>query len=229
MKNRFLFIGLALGIILLSFTLKTDIQNKIVLLSTIFLLLLLFMAYFYFEKNDRIGTKEIALVGTLSGFIALARIVFAPIPNGKPVTFMVALCGYVFGPYEGFLIGSTAAFLSNIFFGQGPWTPWQMFSFGVIGIISGLLGKRKKDIKVIPFSIICFFYGFLFDYIMDLWQVLAFVKPFTIKAMIVTYAAGFYFDLIHGVSSFIFSMVFYNSFLKVLRRYKRRLLITYLK
>lgn len=64
MKNRFLFIGLALGIILLSFTLKTDIQNKIVLLSTIFLLLLLFMAYFYFEKNDRIGTKEIALVGT---------------------------------------------------------------------------------------------------------------------------------------------------------------------
>lgn len=229
MKNKLLLISLTLGIVLLSLTFKTDIQNKIVLISTLFLFMLLFIAYLYFEKNDKIGTKEIALVGTLSGFIALARIVFAPIPNGKPVTFMVALCGYVFGPYEGFLIGSTAAFISNIFFGQGPWTPWQMFSFGIIGVISGLIGRKKSDIKVIPFSVLCFIYGFLFDYIMDFWQVLAFVKPFTIKAMLITYAAGFYFDMIHGVSSFLFSMIFYKGFLKVLNRYKRRLMVTYLK
>lgn len=187
----------------------------------------LFFSYFYFEKS-RMGVKEITLIATLSAFSAAARVIFAPLPNIKPTTFLVALSGFVFGPYEGFLIGGTSAFLSNIFLGQGPWTPWQMFAWGMVGALSGFLGKNKKEIPAVVFSIICFFYGFLFDWIMNLWHVLGFIRPITIKTIALAYASGLTFDIMHACSSFIFSIIFYNNFLKVLTRFKKRMEITYI-
>ncbi|WP_346897245.1 ECF transporter S component [Clostridium sp. UBA7503] len=228
MKKISLIITSLIILVLMIFTLQKDIQNSFALLSTLGVLGILFLSYFYFEKS-MLGTKEIAVIATLSAFTALSRIAFAPIPNVKPVTFLVALSGFVFGPYEGFLIGSTSAFLSNIFFGQGPWTPWQMFSWGLVGIISGIWGRKGKRVSALKFSIICFIYGFMFDWIMNFWYVLGFVKPITIQSIIMAYLSGLTFDILHGGGSFIFSIIFYDSFIDVLLRYKRRLDITYIK
>jgi len=228
MKKFSLIITSLIILVLMILTLQKDIQNSFALLSTLGVLGILFLSYFYFEKS-MLGTKEIAVIATLSAFTALSRIAFAPIPNVKPVTFLVALSGFVFGPYEGFLIGSTSAFLSNIFFGQGPWTPWQMFSWGLVGIISGIWGRKGKRVSALKFSIICFIYGFMFDWIMNFWYVLGFVKPITIQSVIMAYLSGLTFDILHGGGSFIFSIIFYDSFIDVLLRYKRRLDITYIK
>ncbi|WP_346920612.1 ECF transporter S component [Clostridium sp. UBA7339] len=228
MKKISLIITSLIILVLMILTLQKDIQNSFALLSTLGVLGILFLSYFYFEKS-MLGTKEIAVIATLSAFTALSRIAFAPIPNVKPVTFLVALSGFVFGPYEGFLIGSTSAFLSNIFFGQGPWTPWQMFSWGLVGIISGIWGRKGKRVRALKFSIICFIYGFIFDWIMNFWYVLGFVKPITIQSVIMAYLSGLTFDILHGGGSFIFSIIFYDSFIDVLLRYKRRLDITYIK
>ncbi|WP_346891896.1 ECF transporter S component [Clostridium sp. UBA3887] len=228
MKKISLIITSLIILVLMILTLQKDIQNSFALLSTLGVLGILFLSYFYFEKS-MLGTKEIAVIATLSAFTALSRIAFAPIPNVKPVTFLVALSGFVFGPYEGFLIGSTSAFLSNIFFGQGPWTPWQMFSWGLVGIISGIWGRKGKRVRALKFSIICFIYGFMFDWIMNFWYVLSFVKPITIQSVIMAYLSGLTFDILHGGGSFIFSIIFYDSFIDVLLRYKRRLDITYIK
>ncbi len=228
MKKISLIITSLIILVLMILTLQKDIQNSFALLSTLGVLGILFLSYFYFEKS-MLGTKEIAVIATLSAFTALSRIAFAPIPNVKPVTFLVALSGFVFGPYEGFLIGSTSAFLSNIFFGQGPWTPWQMFSWGLVGIISGIWGRKGKRVRALKFSIICFIYGFMFDWIMNFWYVLGFVKPITIQSVIMAYLSGLTFDILHGGGSFIFSIIFYDSFIDVLLRYKRRLDITHIK
>lgn len=228
MKKISLIITSLIILVLMILTLQKDIQNSFALLSTLGVLGILFLSYFYFEKS-MLGTKEIAVIATLSAFTAISRIAFAPIPNVKPVTFLVALSGFVFGPYEGFLIGSTSAFLSNIFFGQGPWTPWQMFSWGLVGIISGIWGRKGKRVRALKFSIICFIYGFMFDWIMNFWYVLGFVKPITIQSVIMAYMSGLTFDILHGGGSFIFSIIFYDSFIDVLLRYKRRLDITYIK
>jgi len=213
-------------IILMIFSLNRSMQNSLMLICTLGVLAILFLSYFYFEKS-KLGTKEIAIIATLSAFSAMSRIVFAPIPNVKPVTFLVALSGYVFGPYEGFLIGSTSAFLSNIFFGQGPWTPWQMFSWGIIGVISGLWGRKGKKVSVLKFSIACFAFGFMFDWIMNIWNIIGFVKPITMESILLTYLASLTFDIMHGASSFVFSIIFYESFLQVLQRFKVRLEVTY--
>jgi len=112
MKKISLIITSLIILVLMILTLQKDIQNSFALLSTLGVLGILFLSYFYFEKS-MLGTKEIAVIATLSAFTALSRIAFAPIPNVKPVTFLVALSGFVFGPYEGFLIGSTYIFWSG--------------------------------------------------------------------------------------------------------------------
>lgn len=228
MKKIIIFITAAIIILLMAFTLIGNMQTGISLLSAFGVFFILFISYFYFEKNS-MGTKEIAVIATLSAFIAVSRIIFAPIPNVKPVTFLVALTGLVFGPYEGFLVGSTSTFLSNIFFGQGPWTPWQMFSWGLIGVISGFMGKSGKKISVFRFSVVCFLFGFMFDWIMDLWYVISFVKPITIKGVMAAYVSGLNLDILHAGSSFIFSVIFYDKFLPVLKRYKNKLYVSYIK
>ena len=228
MKKASIYITVLLMIILIVLTLiKKDTEN-LSLVFTLAVFLSLFLSYLYFEKSN-LGTKEIALIATLSTFAAVSRAAFAALPNIKPTTFIVAISGYVFGPYEGFLIGSTAGFISNIFLGQGPWTPWQMFSWGLIGAISGVIGKRNKRISSETFSVICFIYGLLFNWIMNLWHVLGFIKPISLKTITLAYLSGLTFDIMHAASSFIFCIIFYESFLKVLKRFKRRLEITYVK
>lgn len=214
-------------IALMALTFKNDVQTGASLMSTIGVFAILFLSYFYFEKSNA-GTKEIAIIATLSAFAAVSRVAFAPIPNVKPVTFLVALTGFAFGPYEGFLVGSSTAFLSNIFFGQGPWTPWQMFSWGLVGIIAGFWGRKGTKVSAIKFSLVCFLFGFMFDWIMNIWYVSAFIKPINIASIIGAYISGLTFDILHGGGSFIFSIIFYDSFLPVLQRYKRKLIITYI-
>lgn len=198
------------------------------LVITVCVFLIIFAGYFYFEKSS-LGTKEIAVLATLSAFAAISRLPFAAIPNVQPTTFIVAISGYVFGPYAGFLVGSTTAFVSNIFLGQGPWTPWQMFAWGLVGAVSGLIGKKKGGISVLAFSLICFLYGFMFDWIMNLWHVLGFIKPLNIKTIMLAYLTGLTFDIMHACGNFVFSMIFFEKFQKVLLRSKKRLQVTYIE
>ncbi len=69
---------------------------------------------------------------------------FASLPNVKPVTFIVLVSGVALGPGPGFMVGATSALVSNLFFGQGPWTPWQMLAWGLVGAVGGLLGRGGR-------------------------------------------------------------------------------------
>lgn len=227
MKKLYVYFTFLASLILMILAIKLGGSEKFSLIITVFVIIILADSYFYFE-NSNMGTKEIAVIATLSTFAAVARAAFAAFPNIKPTTFLVALSGLVFGPYEGFLIGSTAGFISNIFLGQGPWTPWQMFAWGLVGAISGLIGKGKKP-SAEKFSLICFLYGFMFDWIMNLWHVIGFIRPLNIKTIALAYATGLTFDIMHAASSFIFCIIFYDSFYKVMDRFKKRLKVTYLK
>lgn len=214
---------LILGFMIFSLKYKNE-QNLPIYITAVVYILIAF-SYLYFEKNG-MGTKEIAVIATLSAFTAASRVPFEALPNIKPVTFLVALSGLVFGSYEGFLVGSTAAFLSNIFFGQGPWTPWQMFSWGVVGAISGLIGRKGK-ISCELFAVICFFYGFLYDWLMNIWHVLGFIRPLNIYTIALAYLSGITFDILHAFGNFVFCIIFYESFYKVLMRFKKRMEVTY--
>lgn len=75
----------------------------------------------------------------LAALAAAGRILFAPIPDFKPVSAIAIIAGVVFGRKSGFMVGALAALASNFFFGQGPWTPWQMYAWGLVGYGARLL------------------------------------------------------------------------------------------
>ncbi|MBU5590434.1 ECF transporter S component [Clostridium sp. MSJ-4] len=209
-------------------TFKLKDYDKLSFYLTLYVIVTLVINYLYFEKSNK-GTKEVALIATLSAIAAISRVPFTGIPNVQPTTFLVALSGLVFGSYEGFLIGSTAGFISNIFIGQGPWTPWQMMAWALIGWISGIMGVKNKKPSIEIFALLCFIYGFAFDWIMNIWHVIGFIRPINWKTILVAYARGLPFDVLHAVGNFIFVLVFYNKFYNVLKRYKDRLRYTYIK
>ena len=106
-----------------------------------------------FEKS-RPALRQIMPAAVLGALAAAGRILFAPIPDFKPVSAICILAGAVFGRRSGFMVGALAALVSNFFFGQGPWTPWQMYAWGLVGYLAGVLadvgafGKAEGESSV---------------------------------------------------------------------------------
>ena len=111
-------------------------------LSSFLLLGLALAAGFAWYGRSHPTSKVLALVATLAALAAAGRLAFAPFPNVKPTTDIVLIAGYVLGGAPGFAVGTIAAFASNFFFGQGPYTPFQMAGFGAIGVFGALLPRH---------------------------------------------------------------------------------------
>ncbi len=187
--------------------------------SFIFIILMLVPFYYSFEKR-RPTARQLVPIAVLAAVAALGRVAFAPLPYVKPTSAVVIIAGISFGPEAGFITGATAALTSNIFFGQGPFTPWQMFSWGIMGYCAGVFARHGLLRGRLSICIFGFVWGFLYGWIMDLWQVLGFVNPINVKSVMLTYAASFYFDLTHAVSTVIFLLLAAKPWTKILTRVK---------
>lgn len=92
--------------------------------------------------------RDIMPTVVLAALAAAGRILFAPIPDFKPVSAIAIIAGVAFGRKSGFMVGALAALASNFFFGQGPWTPWQMYAWGLVGYGAGLLAMVPAKRRV---------------------------------------------------------------------------------
>lgn len=134
-------------------------DRKYFFISTIILFETMIPFFMIFEEKVP-QTRELILIAGISAIAVAGRMAFFWLPQFKPVLAIVIIAGISLGPESGFLCGALSMFASNIFFGQGPWTPWQMFAAGIIGFISGITFSKGKivinKIILIVFSIICF-------------------------------------------------------------------------
>ena len=130
--------------------------------------------------------KEVVLIAVLTALTVVMRIVFSPLPFFKPVTALIILAALVFGSEAGFLIGALSALLSNFYYGQGIWTPFQMFAWGLIGSLSGLLKGilNRKILVILLLLMLGIFSGFVFAVIMDIQTVLFIDNYFNLKRFI---------------------------------------------
>ncbi len=157
-------------------------------------------------ESSKPSSGKLVMLSVLSAAAVAGRIAFYAFPQFKPMAAVVIITGVCFGAQYGFLTGAASAFISNFFFGQGSWTPWQMFGFGIVGFFAGLLFYRKSFAKNVPLQCI---YGFLsvlvlYGGIMNISSVLA-VQPYPdLKTLIAAFASGFVFDLIHAFSTLLF-------------------------
>lgn len=135
-----------------------------------------------YRKYERrqLNMKELVLIAVLVTTAVIGRVIFYMIPAITPMTAIIIISGICMGSEIGFLVGSLSAVISNMIFGQGPWTPFQMFSWGVIGLVAGLPLIQKKLRQnyrwLILYGVIA---GLFFSFFMDVWTVLSIDRFFS--------------------------------------------------
>ena len=186
-----------------------------------------------FEKG-RPALRQIMPTATLGALATAGRILFAPIPDFKPVSAICIIAGVVFGKHSGFMVGALAALCSNFFFGQGPWTPWQMYAWGLVGYIAGALtqtgvfeldekpGKPRLTLGVIVLLCYGFLSGLGYGFILNSWYIVAFLVPVTWQGALAAYLAGLPLDLVHSIATVVFLAALYVPWKRKLERIKRK-------
>lgn len=183
------------------------------------------MAPFFVMFEDRKPqAREIVVIAVMVVIATMGRMAFSMLPNFKPVTAIVIISGIGLGAEAGFLTGALTAFASNFFFGQGPWTPWQMFAFGIIGFLSGLLFRNNRKKYAFNKVILCIYGGFvtfaIYGFIMDTSSALSFLDGLTWEVFVAKYISGVPVNFTHAVSTMIFLFAMTKPILKKLDRVK---------
>lgn len=152
--------------------------------------------------SGKIGSRRLVLSSALTALSVAGRF----IPLFKPVTAMTMIAGMWLGSESGFLVGSMSALISNIYFGHGPWTPFQMFAWGMIGLLSGKLSAvlRKKRFILLFAGVAA---GVLYSMIMDVWTVLWYHGSVALSLYAAALVTALPHTILYAISNVIFLAV----------------------
>jgi len=165
-------------------------------------------------------TRELAVVATLAAAAAAGRVLFAAVPGVQPVTVIVIVAGATLGARAGLATGALAAFVSNLFLGQGLWTPQQMLGWGACGAAGALLAPAVRT--RIGLAAVSAVLGFAFSVSMDVWLWWGF-WPHTAAALAATTGRGLWFDAAHATGNVLISLAAGPELRRLLQRYAARL------
>lgn len=115
--------------------------NRKYYLCSVLLIVLSMVPFLLSFEQRKPQAREIVTLAVMCAIAVASRAAFIMVPHFKPLVGIVMITGMAFGPEAGFLTGALSGFVSNFIFGQGPWTPWQMFAYGIGGFLAGLLAK----------------------------------------------------------------------------------------
>ncbi len=180
--------------------------------------------FFMVFESRKPKAREIVVISVLCGLAVAGRAAFAMLPQFKPVIALIIISGVCFGGESGFLVGAVTGFVSNFFFGQGPWTPWQMFAFGITGFLAGILFRKGFSKKTkLPLCI----FGFLaalvvYGGIMNPASVIILPGKINKEMILSSYVFGMPFDLVHAASTGLFLWFISEPMTEKLERIKAK-------
>ena len=192
------------------------------LLTSVLIVLETMVPFFVAFEGRRPQARELVILSVLSALAIGGRAVFFALPGFKPVAALVILTGVAFGAEAGFLVGAVTMLCSNVLFGQGPWTPWQMFAMGVIGLLSGLLFRKgllnrdRLSLSVFGGMSIFIIYGG----ILNPTSVLMYQARPNLKMILTTYITGLPADAVHAMATVFFLWFLSEAMLEKLDRVK---------
>jgi energy-coupling factor transport system substrate-specific component len=192
------------------------------LASFALVLLALALALWWYERSQP-PAKLLAVVATLAALGALGRDAFAAMPDVKPITAIVLIGGLAFGAGPGFAIGAISALASNVLLGEGPWTPWQMLGWGIVGVLGATLGALSaRRPPVIVLALACAGAAEVFNLLLDVYTWTG-TGNHSLDGFAVVLGTALTFDLTHMVASFCFALAFGPALLRMLNRVRGRL------
>lgn len=200
-------------------------QAALLMLAMVVLVLVLFFAGF---EAGRPALRQVMPTLVLAALAAAGRILFGPIPDFKPVSAIAIIAGATLGRRYGFMVGALAALTSNFFFGQGLWTPWQMYAWGIVGYLGGVLtdagafARADGRVRLPALLVYGAVSGLLYGAVVNAYDIIGFVQPLTLAGAIARLSSAVPFDLMHSFATCVFLAALYGPWTRRIERVVRK-------
>lgn len=191
---------------------------------SLFVIVLAIIPFMLIFESRKPQTREVVVISVLIAIAVIGRVIFFMLPQFKPVVAIVIIAAVCLGPEAGFIIGALTGFISNFLFGQGPLTPWQMFGFGIIGFLAGVIFYRRSHKKIlVP---LCIYGGLstliIYGVLLDTASMLMVSAKLSWQAWVGFLITGFPFNVIHAVATVIFLIALSTLMIEKLDRVKMK-------
>jgi energy-coupling factor transport system substrate-specific component len=181
------------------------------------------LAGFAWYERSRPPAQVVALVAALAALAIAGRIAFAAFPNVKPTTDIVVFSGFALGGAPGFAVGALTAVVSNFWFGQGPWTPWQMAGWGMCGVMGATLAALGgRNVGRLTLAAVCGFAGFAYGALLNFSLMATYGGDLSLEHFLVLESRAVPFDAAHVVGNVVFALVAGPAMIRMLSRFRGR-------
>jgi energy-coupling factor transport system substrate-specific component len=180
------------------------------------------LAGFAWYERARPSSQVVALVAALAALAIAGRIAFAAFPNAKPTTDIVIFAGYALGPAPGFAVGALTALVSNLWFGQGPWTPWQMAGWGMCGLLGAALGLGRRQPNRFALAAVCGFAGIAYGALLNFSLMATYGGELSLQRFLALESRAVPFDLAHAFGNVVLALVAGPAMIRMLARFRER-------
>lgn len=185
----------------------------IIVWSVVILCAVLFVVF----ERKKINIRKLTVIGVITAVSIAGRFVFAATPGFKPLTAIVIIAGMYLGMDGGFFCGALTTLISNFYFGQGPWTAFQILVWGGIGVITGIMAKplKKSMVLTLLWGVVA---GVLFSLLMDVYTVLWTLGEWSWGFYITAIGTALPYTIIYVVSNIIFLIALEKPFGRKINR-----------
>jgi energy-coupling factor transport system substrate-specific component len=177
---------------------------------------------FAWYERSRPPSQVVALVAALAALAIAGRIAFAAFPNVKPTTDIVVFAGYALGPAPGFAVGALSGLVSNFWFGQGPWTPWQMVGWGLCGVLGAALALGTRNASRFTLAAVCGFAGIAYGVLLNFSLMATYGGDLSIQRFLALEARAIPFDAAHAIGNVAFALLAGPAMVRMLVRFRER-------
>lgn len=196
-------------------------------IGSLLLLCSVLAAGFAWFEQTRPSARIVAAVAALVAFAVIGRVLFAPFPNVKPTTDIVIVAGFALGFAPGWMVGVLTALISNFYFAQGPWTPWQMLAWGVCGLLGAALARsgirpEGKLARRLPLALWCGVAGAIYGLIVNFGSAVNLASGDIETSFWIQVVSSLPFDIAHVIANFVFFMLAGPLLIRMLERLRRR-------
>jgi energy-coupling factor transport system substrate-specific component len=177
---------------------------------------------FAWYERSRPPAQVVALVAALAALAIAGRIAFAAFPNVKPTTDIVIFSGYALGGAPGFAVGALTALVSNFWFGQGPWTPWQMVGWGMCGLLGAALALGGRQVGRLTLAAVCGLAGVAYGALLNFSLMATYGGDLSIRHFLLLESRAVPFDAAHAIGNITFALIAGPAMIRMLSRFRRR-------
>jgi energy-coupling factor transport system substrate-specific component len=180
------------------------------------------LAGFAWYERSRPTSQVVALVAALAALAIAGRVAFAAFPNVKPTTDIVIFAGYALGPAPGFAVGGLAALVSNFWFGQGPWTPWQMAGWGMCGVLGAALAVVRPRAGRVTLAVVCALAAVAYGALLNFSLMATYGGDLSLRYFLALEARAVPFEAAHAIGNAAFALLAGPAMVRMLVRFRER-------